>query len=195
MPLPATLPVVLLLETLTEAAFFRIALTKHCATEPSFRKARRYRFDAPDGSFGTLYCARDFKTCFLETLLRDRPGLDVLQADYAARSVLMLLLDTSRLRLVSLHGDAAIILRLDSAELMGMDYDYTQALSKMIYDHPSKPDGIVYRSRFDSEYSAVALFDRAHLHVRLFPNSTPVSLSAARELGDAVRSAVPFILV
>ncbi len=97
----------------------------------------------PDGSFGTLYCARDFKTCFLETLLRDRPILAVLQADYDARSVLILLLDTSRLRLVSLHGDAAIILRLDSAELMGMDYDYTQALSKMIYDHPSKPDGIV----------------------------------------------------
>jgi hypothetical protein len=94
-----------------------------------------------------------------------------------------------------LHGDAAIILRLHSAELMGMDYAYTQALSKMIYEHPSKPDGIVYRSRFDSEYSAVVLFDRAHLHVRLFPNSTPVSLSAARELGDAVRSAVPFILV
>ena len=190
-PLPKRLP----LETLSEAGHFRIARTAHADREPSFRNARIYRFDAPDGEFGTLYCARNFKTCFLETVVRDRPDLTLSSADFHARSVLFLLLDTEKLRLVPLYGDAATRMRLDAADLMGKDYRYTQALAKLIHDHADAPDGIVYRSRFDSGTTAVVLFDRAAPRVRLFPGSGPVKFGDAEELTAAVRSTVPYCLV
>ena len=57
------------------------------------------------------------------------------------------------------------------------------------------PDGIVYRSRFDSGTTAVVLFDRAAQRVRLFPGSGPVKFGDAEELTAAVRSTVPYSLV
>ena len=191
-PLPTTLP---LEETLTEAGYFRIVRTAFSALEPGFRATTTYRFDAPDQSFETLYCARDFKTCFLETVVRDRPDLNIPKSEYDSRSVVLLLLDTSKLRLVSLHGNAAIRMRLDFSDLMWKKYEYTQALSKSIHDHTDAPDGIVYKARFDPEAKSVVLFNRAQPHVRLFPGSKPVEFKDARELCDAVRATVPFSIV
>lgn len=195
MPTPPHLPKTLPTETLTEAGFFRIAKRNYSTSEPSFRNAKVYRFDAPSGEFGTLYCARDFKTCFLETVIRDQPGLNLSLADFKQRCALFLLIDTQKLKLVPVHGDAATRMRLDSAHLLGADYSYTQALSKAIHDHADQAHGIVYRSRFDSSQMALVLFDRAKPFVRLFPNSQPVSFEDAPELTDAVRSTVPFALI
>ncbi|SDA10774.1 RES domain-containing protein [Nitrosospira sp. Nsp18] len=80
--LPASFPATLPLHTFTEAAFFRICKTLYSSSEPGFRAAGTYRFDSPDQSFGTLYCARNFKTCFFETIVRDRPDLKIPSADY-----------------------------------------------------------------------------------------------------------------
>lgn len=191
-PLPARLPRA---EKLTEAGFFRIVRTKYRSSEPSFRKEAIYRFDSPDKSFGTLYCARDFKTCFLETVVRDRPTLRIPGNEYDSRSVVFLLLDTSQLDLVPLYGKAITQMRLDSADLLGKDYGFTQTLAKDIHDHPDAPDGMIYRARFDTDSLAIVLFDRAIPRVRLFPRSSPVKFKDARELCDAVRATVPFSLV
>jgi hypothetical protein len=190
-PLPAVLP----LHTFTEAAFFRICRTRYSAHEPEFRKTGTFRFDAPDNSFGSLYCARDFKTCFFETVVRDRPDLNIPIADYNDRSVVQLLLDTTKLKLVAIHGDGAEKLRLKLAELAGASYTYTQTLAKAIHDHANQPHGMVYRSRFDDSALALVLFERARAHVRLFPNSAPVELPLANALGDAIRNTVPFTLI
>lgn len=192
---PASFPVTLPLHTFTEAAFFRICRTKHANVEPGFRAAGVYRFDAQDQSFGTLYCARNFKTCFFETIVRDRIDLNIPAADYNNRSVVQLLLETRKLRLVAIHGDGAKTLRLNLAELAGSDYTYPQALAKAIHDHASEPHGMVYRSRFDDDALAIVLFERAKPHVRLFPSSSPVELPHANELGDAIRNTVPFTLI
>ncbi|SDA10782.1 RES domain-containing protein [Nitrosospira sp. Nsp18] len=106
-----------------------------------------------------------------------------------------MLLDTLKLRLVAIHGDGAQTLRLNLAELAGGDYTYPQALAKAIHDHASEPHGMVYRSRFDDDALAMVLFERAKPHVRIFPSSTPVALLNAKELGDAIRNTVPFILI
>lgn len=190
-PLPTTLP----LETLGEAVFFRIIKTGHGASEPRFKKSGSNRFDAPDQGFGTLYCAHDFKTCFLETLVRDSSSLCIKKSDFDTRSVLFLLLNTSQLRLVPVHGDAAIQMRLNPSDVAGKDYAYTQALAKSIQDHHDAPDGLVYRSRFDDVKRAVVLFERAEKHVRRFPQSSPVEFKDVRELCDAVRTTVPYRLV
>jgi hypothetical protein len=193
--LPASFPATLPLHAFTEAAFFRICKTMYSSSEPGFRAAATYRFDSPDQSFGTLYCARNFKTCFFGTIVRDRPDLKIPAADYNNRSAVQLLLDILKLRLVAIHGDGAQTLRLNLAEFAGVDYTYPQALAKAIHDHASEPHGMVYRSRFDDEALAMVLFERAKPHVRIFPSSTPVALLDAKELGDAIRNTVPFILV
>ena len=190
-PLPPGLP----FHTFTEAAFFRICRTRYSDNEPEFRKTGIYRFDAPDHSFGSLYCARDFKTCFFETVVRDRPDLNIPIADYNDRSVVQLLLNTTKLNLVAIHGDGAEKLRLNLAELAGAGYAYTQSLAKAIHDHANQPHGMVYRSRFDDGAFGVLLFGRAKPYVRIFPGSTPVELPDANELGDAIRNTVPFNLV
>jgi RES domain-containing protein len=43
------------------------------ASHATFRRESRNRFDAPDGSFGTLYAAFDLETAFVEAVLRERP--------------------------------------------------------------------------------------------------------------------------
>jgi RES domain len=45
------------------------------ATHCKFRNEIRFRFDAPDASFGVLYAAFDVATAFAETVLRDKPAL------------------------------------------------------------------------------------------------------------------------
>ena len=79
--LPATLPTY----TIGEALVHRICATRFASREPSFRATGQHRFDDPKLSYGTLYCARDFGTCFLETLLRGASRLVVRKADYRIR--------------------------------------------------------------------------------------------------------------
>jgi hypothetical protein len=179
---------------LTEAIALRICRTAHAKHEPGFRASGIYRFDAPDQSFGTCYAARDFQTCFFETVVRDG-GLTIAKTEYDSRSVVVLLLDLSKLHLVELHGLGAKKLAVNLADIAGADYAYPQALSRAVYSHPSAPHGIVYRSRFDDAALAVVLFDRALPHVRLFPKSKPTPLRDVPELGEALRSVVGFDLV
>jgi RES domain len=189
--LPATLP----LETLGEAGFFRIAKAKYGAGEPAFRTSALYRFDDPHQTFGTLYCARDFKTCFLETLIRNHADLRIAKAEFDSRALVFLLLDTSRLKLVPIHGDHATRMRLDHAHLVGENYHYTQALAKLFHDHPDQPHGLIYRSRFDAATLAVVLFVRASALVRKFPGSSHVEFKDAPELCDAVRNTIAYTVV
>jgi hypothetical protein len=189
-PLPETLP----RARVTEALLLRICRSAYAEAEPGFRAAGVYRFDDPDCSFGTCYLARDFKTCFFETIVRNK-SLNIAKSEYNSRSVVSLLLDVNKLRLVQLHGDGAQRLRLDLADLVGADYGFTQALSKAIYNHRQQPDGLVYRSRYDDDALAIVLFERARPRVRLFPGAKPKALPEVPELGNGLRRAVSFKLV
>jgi hypothetical protein len=190
--LPATLPTY----TIGEALAHRICTTRFASTEPSFRATGQHRFDDPNSSYGTLYCARDFGTCFLETLLRGASRLVVRKADYRTRSLAILLLDARRLRLVDLFSTVGVASAgLDLSLLAGNNYRVTQAISALVYSHPQQPHGIVYRSRFDPDQPAVALFDRARRLVRLYPGSKAQRLTAVPELADGVRNRVPFVLI
>jgi hypothetical protein len=178
---------------LSEALLVRICRTANSDAEPRFRASGTYRFDAPDQSFGTCYVARDFKTCFLETVVRNR-SLKIPRSEYDSRSVALLVLNLSELHLVPIHGDEGATLRIDHADVAGNSYEYPRALSSLIHAHADEPHGIVYRSRFDDGSLAIALFERARRHVRLMPKSRPVPLRDVGELADAVREVVPFVL-
>lgn len=182
-------------EKLTEAIYFRICRTQHVLSEPYFGTFAVYRFDAPDKSFGTLYCADLFKTCFCETVLRDNPDLRVKKTDYDNRSLSLLVVDVNALNLVSLHGDAARALGFDHADLLGKDYSITQQIAYDIYNHPSEPHGIVYQSRFNSPRLAMVLFDRARLHVSTLQGFKSQPLNAVPELAEAVRATLGYTFV
>jgi RES domain len=181
---------------ISEALVHRICIGKRTPAEPAFGKSAKYRFDDPKQGFGTLYCARDFGTCFLETLLRGKGSLGVARSDYDARSVVLLLLDAKQLTLVDMFSSAGLAkLGLDLAIVAGGNYTDTQHLGALVHAHPSNPYGILYRSRFDPEQPAIVLFDRASRYARIFPGSKAQPLSKAAELSDGVRNRVPFVFV
>ena len=198
MSLPAglSLPAALPTYRIGEALVHRICATAFASKEPSFRATGHHRFDDPKLSYGTLYCARDFGTCFLETLLRGASRLIVRKVDYQARSHAILLLDVRRLQLVDLFSTAGVASAgLDLSMLAGQNYAATRAISALVHWHPLRPHGIVYRSRFDPDQPAIALFDRAGRMVRRYPGSKAQRLTAVQELSDAVRDRVPYMLI
>src|SRR5690606_22847901 len=102
------------------------ALVRLAWADPSthlpFRTDARYRFDAPDDSFGVVYAAFDLDTAFVETILRDKPqgatGPAVMLDEAELRDRSVITLDTHRagraLRLVKLYDDGLVALRLDN---------------------------------------------------------------------------------
>ena len=61
------------------------------------------------------------------------------------------------LSLVDLTGKGLTLLDAD-ARLLTDSYDIAQKWSKNLQDHPSNPDGIYYRSRYDPSRFCLALY-------------------------------------
>ncbi|MBK4736213.1 RES family NAD+ phosphorylase [Noviherbaspirillum pedocola] len=125
----------------------------------------RYRFDAPAGEFGVLYCAEEFAVCFAETVLRDLPSRipgneDVClpQAAITSRSVARLEV-VQELRLVD-FVEGLVQCRADNSITTAYPYDVPNLWSLAVHSHKDGVDGIYYRSRFTG-HPAIALFDRA----------------------------------
>jgi hypothetical protein len=181
--LPARLPLI----TPRDGLMLRICSSAFADREPCFRATRSFRFDDPNGEFETLYCAASFETCYHETVVRDRP-LDaasgrilIPRAAHDSKTLSIVLVDWSRLRMVHLCDDGAHQLGCDAAMLMGADYLPTQALGRALYEHLDAPHGAVYRSRFNMSSHAIVLFDRARAHVRLHPAAKPTPLTEMNE--------------
>ena len=197
-PLPTRLPFI----TPRDGLMLRICSTAYADKEPCFRATRSFRFDDPNGKFETLYCAASFETCYHETVVRDRPldsasgRIPIPRAVHDTKSLSMVLVDWSRLRIVHLCDDGAHQVGCDASMLMGADYVPTQALAHALYEHPGAPDGAVYRSRFNMSSQAVVLFDRAKAHVRLHPAARPTPLTEMNETFFALTMLpVPLALV
>jgi RES domain len=73
-----------------------------------FGREVQYRFDAPDSSYGVMYAALDFTTCFAEVLLRDsllaEPKPTLFESDLARLVVATFGPMRRRLRLARLLG-------------------------------------------------------------------------------------------
>jgi hypothetical protein len=133
----------------------------------AFRRESRSRFDAPDGTFGTLYAAFDLETAFVEAVLRERPAdlktsripLDFAEID--ARVVVNFPAESPRpLRLVQLYDEGLVAAHIDNRISTIDDYSITQHWATAFHDHPTQADGILYLSRFLGTRRSVALFDR-----------------------------------
>jgi hypothetical protein len=157
-----------------QAALVRLAWANP-ATHLPFRRDARYRFDAPDASFGVVYAALDLETAFVETIVRDRPGSPTgpaIMLDYAEladRRVVVL--DTHAadrpLRLVKLYEDGLATIGTDNRISTADDYAATRPWAKALYDHPETPDGLIYLSRYLGNRRSVVLFERCRPQVAL----------------------------
>lgn len=124
-----------------------------------FGKARKYRFDDPAGEYGVMYVAEDEFGAFAETFLRD-PKLTLIAEEELARRRLSVIRATGPMTLVDVMGKG-----LQHAGVTGdvstAPHQEVQPLSRAIYEHPSRPDGIRYRVRHDLSRVGIAVFDRA----------------------------------
>jgi hypothetical protein len=119
-----------------------------------------YRFDDPDGRFRVCYLATTLDVCFAETFLRNPPVRILSLEDLEGRSIASVEV-RRELRLVPIHGPGLVRLGVTTEVANGSDYAGSQGWSRALWEHPDKPDGILYRSRHDDSALCVAVFNRA----------------------------------
>lgn len=126
-----------------------------------FDRSMLGRFNAPDGSYGVLYAAKEIAGAFAETFLR-RPGRLIIDADFLRRKAYVRVELRSHLRMIMFAGPGLAVLGA-TAEVShsGLPYDAPQAWSKALFQHPAQADGIAYRARHDDDELCYALFDRS----------------------------------
>jgi hypothetical protein len=120
---------------------------------------RRQRWDAPDASYGVCYLAKEEHIAFAETLLRDLSLRDVSEAALRVRSLARIRV-LSPLRLAAMHGRSLRAHGADASVVQG-PYANTWEWSRALQGHPTSPDGIQYRARYDDSGFSIALFERA----------------------------------
>jgi hypothetical protein len=158
------------LETVTISAgqqFRRIYSNRYPAPLGFGKSPSRFsdpRRRIPANRFGVLYLGQSLKVCFLEALLRDsRNGavgdFPVAEAELHSRQYAEINI-VHDLTLVDLRGDAAVRMGVPSDVARASHQSLARAWSVAFYDHPEKPDGIIYPSRLNLETN-LAIYDRA----------------------------------
>jgi hypothetical protein len=155
----------LIAEDVEPGALVRMAW-RDPATHCRFSREARYRFDAPDGSFGVMYAAFDLATASAETVLRAKPipPVDAIldYHDLESRSVIGLKrgADNRPLRLIKLYDEGLAAAHTDNQICARDHYPTTQRWAQIFHAHSISADGLVYMSRYMGARKSVALFDR-----------------------------------
>jgi hypothetical protein len=129
-----------------------------------FGMTGRYRFDDPDcpsaGSFGVLYAGADPECCFLESC-GSTTGVPAVSGAYLdARQIARMEL-TEDLRFIDLVESGGLTSIGADGRLVTGSYKIAQQWSAALKKHPTKPDGIRYRSRHAPERIAYAIYSRS----------------------------------
>jgi RES domain len=114
--------------------------------------------------FGVLYLGTSLTVCFLEVFLRDKRNgavgdFPLAEKELDARQDAEII-NAHELRLVDLRGNRAIRMGVPSDVARASKQSIARAWSVGFYEHPEKPDGIIYPSRLNSETN-LAIYDRA----------------------------------
>ena len=140
------------LKTLAAATiFYRVHQAKY--NPIYFSSSGGGRFDTPEG---VIYLAIDEYAAFRETIGRFSKYRLISSEELEKRRMTEIKSDCS-LSLVDLTGKGLTLLDADARLLTG-DYTIAQQWSKALQDHPSNPDGIYYRSRYDPSRFCLALY-------------------------------------
>jgi len=116
------------------------------------------RFDSVDRSFGVLYVAETRDGAFAESVGR-KPRTFRSDDELATLRLTNLVLQRE-LRLVDLHGGAAVG-AIGATGVVGVGpQSLARQWSQALHGHPEIPDGIEYRCRNNPDELALALFNR-----------------------------------
>jgi hypothetical protein len=121
------------------------------------RRIERHRF-------GVLYLGGSLKVCFLEALLRDQRNgavgdFPLSEGELHTRHYAEIAI-ARELTLVDLRGDKAIRMGVPSDVARASQQSLSRVWSVAFFEHPEKPDGIIYPSRLNAETN-LAIYDRA----------------------------------
>lgn len=126
-----------------------------------FDTSKLGRFNAPDGSYGVLYVAKESAGAFAETFLR-APGLTLIDGDLLQRKAYVRFNTNRVLKLIRFAGPGlARVGATAEVSHSGLPYDVPQAWSNALLQHPVGIDGIVYHARHDDTELCYALFNRS----------------------------------
>jgi hypothetical protein len=137
------------------------------------------RFDAPANQYGVLYVAEDIHGAFIESFGRQLGRRRLTVARIAARTFSRVR-QSRPLRLVDLEGPGLSRIGADN-RLTDGSYDLSQRWALALYEHPDRPDGLLYRSRHDPSRLCAAIFDRA---------SSALTATSLGSLADANNAAL-----
>ena len=129
-----------------------------------FGTSGKYRFDDPDcpsaGAFGVLYAGADPECCLLESC-GSTTGVPAVSGTYLdARQIARMEL-TEDLRFIDLIEPGGLTSIGADGRLITGSYKIAQQWSAALKNHPTKPDGIRYRSRHAPERTAYAIYTRS----------------------------------
>jgi hypothetical protein len=125
-----------------------------------FGRSKRHRWDSPDGDFGVLYLGGDEYCAFMESIGRGALKTRFVPSAQLKGTGLAKIRFKRTLRLIDMVTSGGLTrLGAESSLTSGPGYKNSQRWSRALREHPSKPDGIYYRSRRDSARMASALFD------------------------------------
>jgi hypothetical protein len=125
-----------------------------------FGKTGLNRFDAPAGEYGILYAGEDDFCAFVETF-GDPLDLHVVSRSDLRGRCMTKVTPRRALRLVDLTAEGLRKLNADERLATGDDYGVCRRWARGLWDHPARPDGLVYRARHDPSKESVGIFDRA----------------------------------
>ncbi len=124
----------------------------------------------PENQFGVLYLGESLKVCFLEALLRDKRNgaigdypLDETELHTRRFAIVEI---AERLSMVNLRGDGSIRMGVPSDVSGASRHSLSRAWSAAFYDHPARPEGIIYSSRLNGQTN-LAVYDRATTKLRV----------------------------
>lgn len=145
-----------------------VRMSRSPQKEPFWSKAKRYRFDDPQGRFGVLYAGDSIETSFAESVIHERAvfqsGAYVVEArDFLARQPVWYGGPAGSLRLADLTGANLKALGLNNDISAGDAYAQSQRLARAIHQASPDWDGIQYVSRQHNRQNAFALFERSAL--------------------------------
>lgn len=125
-----------------------------------FGRRRSGRWDSPDGDFGVLYLGGDEYCAFMESIGRSALKTRFVPGSQLKTTGLAKIRFKETLRLIDMVRSGGLTrLGAESSLTSGSGYKNSQRWSRALRQHPSKPDGIYYRSRHDSARTAAVLFD------------------------------------
>lgn len=165
--------------------FLRVHGSHHPAIQ--FRVVPGHRFSHPKAPAGLLYLGQSITTCLWEVFGDTLLDAGVIAASRWRNTSITHIRTRARLRICDLTDDKTRLrLGVDLGSLMSPDLRVTHSWGLAIQTHPSQPDGICYRSRFDSQ-PCLVLFERPTLAKAMRAESSeslPENAEAGRFLCD-----------